>query len=108
MDYCFYNCTNLVQIQFNNSQNISTIGNDCFLYTKNNINVIYYNAMNYNSLPSSLQNTQIQFNNPVYFYYPYIYPYIKPITNGINLSTFISKKSKKQTQKRIVSIINKL
>lgn len=71
---CFYYCINLNQLIFANSQNILVVGSQAFDGTATGIIVSYYNAANFEELPNSLKNSQNQFTNPTYIYYPYIYP----------------------------------
>ena len=100
---CFYNCTGLSNIIFANSQNILTVGSYAFTNTASGIIVSYYNAINYSSLPTALQNSQGYFNSPTYYYYPYPYPEPTPkpvpitsliITQNIKTKTDVNKSKK--------------
>jgi hypothetical protein len=109
-DNCFDACNALHSIQFNNSQNIVSVGVEYVTYS--NINtVIYYNASNFNALPEILRTDQGNFSQGTIFIY-YSNPYIEPTTNnnstGFDLSTLITKKSKRHTRNNIRNFINNL
>ena len=66
--YSFNNITALNTVTFSDAQTVSFVGNDCFTGTAVDIDVYYYNVVDYSQLSIALQNSQSQFNTSNFYY----------------------------------------
>ena len=96
-------------IQINNSQNISTIGSNTFLGIISPL-VTIYNASGFDELSLDLQTALNAITSATYKYFPYPYSSssVPAQSNNIDLSTFVTKKSRQRTIKKIKKYIDKL